>query len=66
MLVRTQKRFRTTCSVSEIIETFSMFALALHVSAVIPAEASLGGQNPKFCNYLRDAASSPKTFLGPN
>ena len=24
------------------------------------------GKNPNFCDYLRDAASGPKTFLGPN
>ena len=67
MLVRAEKRFRTTCGVSEIIAKIWIFALPLHFSAGIPAEnAYREGKNPNFCDYLRDAASGPKTFLGPN
>ena len=59
--------FRTTCGVSEIIAKIWIFALPLYVSAGIPAEnAYREGKYPIFCDYLRDAASGPKTFLGPN
>ena len=42
MLVRPQKRFRTTCGVSEIIAKIWIFALQLHVSARIAAETCSG------------------------
>ena len=66
MLVRPQKRFRTTCSISEIITKNWIFALPLHVSAGIATERCKESKYPTFCDYLKDAASGPKTFLGPN
>ena len=67
MSIRPEKPFRTTWGVPEIIAKNWIFALLPHVSAGIPAEnAYREGKNPNFCDYLRDAASGPKTFLGPN
>ena len=48
MLVRPQKRFRTTCGVSEIITKNWIFALLLHVSEGIPAETCKSRANIQF------------------
>ena len=32
----------------------------------IPAALDRATRKPNFCDYLRDAASGPKTFLGSN
>ena len=46
MLVRAEKRFRTTCGVSEIIAKIYIFALPLHVSAGISAENAYRDRKP--------------------
>ena len=67
MLVRPKKHFRTTCRVPEIIAKIWIFALPVGVFCRNSCRnVQREGKNPNFCDYLRDAASSPKTFLGPN